>query len=518
MASIINLEKKKKRRIFLALFVCTVVYFVCFLSGPSFTISITSTLLVTDLFIIFGLMGESIAETPVVETKYELFIDEQMGELNGSSPTLEVSVSFGKYENDALSWEKWSSFSPNKYLEEVDKCKTLGSVAQKKAYFEAHYQKIAAQKMEQIEQEKQQLEQEKLIESLPTILDESQFQDYRESTEVSDSHFDFERSATEGEEETTRTDVNNSDSVDEPKEDASVDMEVNSLKTSDDGDVPKVEEQSSERGSQDNPKVIRRFDNEPKSKTPKPKPNLKNTARKVHPTIEDRIAAGTKKKIVSPVTKSSRISTPTSKPISTTMVTSSSQPSVKKVNGVSYQRSSNTPAAQTNKVLSRSFISPSQSSNKKFNGSTLQRSKNSPTLEKRRVAPTSLHMSLSLGPPNSTASNTTMRKSLIMETMGDKDIVKRAFRAFQNSFNQEKPDLDMKYSGSKQVSSKRSEQKISTSLTPRKEVERLRKTPEKVISQKGQSGTRSNSLSSRMPPKLRSTVSDQIVEVVGVYL
>ncbi|KAK6790547.1 hypothetical protein RDI58_009628 [Solanum bulbocastanum] len=64
-------------------------------------------------------------------------------------PTLEVSVSFGKYENDALSWEKWSSFSPNKYLEEADKCKTSGSVAQKKAYFEAHYKKIATQKMEQ---------------------------------------------------------------------------------------------------------------------------------------------------------------------------------------------------------------------------------------------------------------------------------------------------------------------------------------------------------------------------------
>ncbi|XP_016492162.1 uncharacterized protein LOC107811697 [Nicotiana tabacum] len=434
-----------------------------------------------------------------------------MGESNGSSPTLEVSVSFGKYENDALSWEKWSSFSPNKYLEEIDKCKTLGSVAQKKAYFEAHYKKIAAQKMEQ---EKQQLEQEKQIESLPTILDESQFQDYRESTEVSDGQFDCERSATEGEEEMTRTDVNNSDSVDEPKEDASVNMEVNSLldvkakegtilETSDNGEVPKVEQQSSERGSQDNPKEIRPVDNEAKNSSAKkaktPKPNLKNSARKVHPTIEDRISAGTKKKIVSPVTKSSRISTPTSKPISTTNVTSSSQPSMKKVNGVSYQRSSNTPAAQTNKVLSRSFILPSQSSNKKLNGSTLQRSKNAPTLEKRRVGPSSLHMSLSLGPPNSTASNTTMRKSLIMETMGDKDIVKQAFKAFQNSFNQEKPDLDMKYSGSKQVSSKRSEQKISTSLTPRKEVERLRKTPDKVITQKGEPGTRSNSLSSRAP-------------------
>lgn len=64
---------------------------------------------------------------------------------------LEVSVSFGRFENDALSWEKWSSFSSNKYLEEVGHLSTPGSVAQKKAYFEAHYKKIAAaKKAEQI--------------------------------------------------------------------------------------------------------------------------------------------------------------------------------------------------------------------------------------------------------------------------------------------------------------------------------------------------------------------------------
>lgn len=78
-----------------------------------------------------------------------------MGESVHSAATLEVSVSFGRFENDSLSWEKWSSFSPNKYLEEVGKCSTPGSVAQKKAYFEAHYKKIAARKAEQqSEQEK----------------------------------------------------------------------------------------------------------------------------------------------------------------------------------------------------------------------------------------------------------------------------------------------------------------------------------------------------------------------------
>lgn len=82
-----------------------------------------------------------------------------MGEItasDSSNPALEVSVSFGRFESDSLSWEKWSAFSPNKYLEEVEKCATPGSVAQKRAYFEAHYKKIAARKAEELlEQEKQ---------------------------------------------------------------------------------------------------------------------------------------------------------------------------------------------------------------------------------------------------------------------------------------------------------------------------------------------------------------------------
>lgn len=79
----------------------------------------------------------------------------QMGETVASNPSLQVSVSFGRFESESLSWEKWSSFSPNKYLEEVEKCATPGSVAQKKAYFEAHYKKIAARKAEMLDQEKQ---------------------------------------------------------------------------------------------------------------------------------------------------------------------------------------------------------------------------------------------------------------------------------------------------------------------------------------------------------------------------
>lgn len=56
------------------------------------------------------------------------------------------SISFGRFTSETLDWGKWSSFSHNKYLEEVEKYSAPGSVAQKKAYFEAHYKRIAAKK------------------------------------------------------------------------------------------------------------------------------------------------------------------------------------------------------------------------------------------------------------------------------------------------------------------------------------------------------------------------------------
>jgi len=48
--------------------------------------------------------------------------------------------------SESLAWEKWSSFSHNRYVEEAERYSRPGSVAQKKAFFEAHYRKLAAQK------------------------------------------------------------------------------------------------------------------------------------------------------------------------------------------------------------------------------------------------------------------------------------------------------------------------------------------------------------------------------------
>lgn len=55
------------------------------------------------------------------------------------------SVSFGRFMSERLDWEKWSSFpTQNRYVAEAERYSRPGSVAQKKAFFEAHYKKLAA--------------------------------------------------------------------------------------------------------------------------------------------------------------------------------------------------------------------------------------------------------------------------------------------------------------------------------------------------------------------------------------
>ncbi|ESQ34481.1 hypothetical protein EUTSA_v10007872mg [Eutrema salsugineum] len=51
------------------------------------------------------------------------------------------SISFGRFEKEDLSWEKRSSFSHNRYLEEAEKFSKPGSVTQMRAHFEAHFKK-----------------------------------------------------------------------------------------------------------------------------------------------------------------------------------------------------------------------------------------------------------------------------------------------------------------------------------------------------------------------------------------
>ncbi|RLN27486.1 uncharacterized protein C2845_PM05G21060 [Panicum miliaceum] len=58
------------------------------------------------------------------------------------------SVSFGRFLTEPLEWGKWSTFAHNRYLEEAAVQARPGSVAQKKAFFEAHYARKKRRKSE----------------------------------------------------------------------------------------------------------------------------------------------------------------------------------------------------------------------------------------------------------------------------------------------------------------------------------------------------------------------------------
>lgn len=57
---------------------------------------------------------------------------------------LTESVSFGRFASETLQWAKWSAFTQNRYLEEVERFTKPGSVAEKKAFFEAHFKNRAS--------------------------------------------------------------------------------------------------------------------------------------------------------------------------------------------------------------------------------------------------------------------------------------------------------------------------------------------------------------------------------------
>ncbi|XP_073057169.1 protein WVD2-like 7 [Primulina eburnea] len=379
----------------------------------------------------------------------------QMDEPVRPDSRLEVSVSFGRFENDALSWEKWSSFSPNKYLDEAGSLSTPGSVAQKKAYFEAHYKKIATKKSEQFEQENQ-------MEPVASSRDEPTIDDHNESSSGMHANFEScngeksngvvarEVMVDEAKDEDTSTVVLEQGAysngfidmaiLDEEKEEASTAVEdlnpmdeeakkETNVLVADDGwngeeAVPAEEETP----------LIRILNMQ----------NIRLKARiQVTQTKMERNLTGTKIKVASPAVKHSQASTP------------------------KYSKPS----------LISTPTSASLSGKKKLNQSMV--------VESKRVAPTSLHMSLSLGPAKSSTPFGMTRKSMIMEKMGDKDIVRRAFKSFQSQING--LPTDGKSSTIKQVKvSSTASEMISPSLTPQKENKGLRNAAEKMVNRKNQ--------------------------------
>ncbi|XP_024991440.1 protein WVD2-like 7 isoform X2 [Cynara cardunculus var. scolymus] len=523
-------------------------------------------------------MGESMVEAQNMENK--------MGE---SVSSLGVSVSFGKYENDALSWEKWSTFSPNKYLEEVGKCSTPGSVAQKKAFFEAHYKKIAAMKAEA-----ELLDQEKAAETDPSRSDdhteysfgeikeeledgtESKTHVYEEEEVQSDtlamegsgkgqeekpdsnqSHCAEEATSVKDEsfrngsgkglekkldsnqshcpeevnsvkdesfrdgsgkrqaekpdsDQSQTTSVNNESFVDgsmqmgnalefqhllssqspialysnadKLAEATSVNEESMKLVKQHfhvDSEIEEVQQSKQETpmpkaqnlAGNESMKLVKqhfRVDSEieeiQESEHEIPKPKAQNLAGKVNPAKVEKNFVGTKKKPSSPIPKPPG-----------TSVTKLSKP-----------KATPTP------------MPAARSSSKKANAPSSSKSKTPSVSEGIRVAPKSLHLSMSMSSVNSdTASSVTSsrRRSLFMEQMGDKDIVKRAFKTFQNRVNQ-LPSSDGRSSGPKQIRTTGLEQKASTSMTSQKENERSRKAAEKMNPARGRLGPTWKSVSS----------------------
>ncbi|KHN01130.1 hypothetical protein glysoja_008032 [Glycine soja] len=369
-------------------------------------------------------MGEFLVDATVFE-------DKKMGEgAAASNPALQVSVSFGRFENDSLSWERWSSFSPNKYLEEVEKCATPGSVAQKKAYFEAHYKKVAARKAELLAQEKQR-EKDSFGSEEHSGIDLSgntdAEHDISNNTQGSSEGVEHETSSAG---EIHRTHVNESEeefAVSRDYQSSSVQVENKEL-----------ESRSHSSYQIDEP------ENVCKKQVESPNNNIEaEDVKEISHVVYKETGKASKVKV-----KDVKLN----------------HPKESKVCFNSYIQSSK-PASKT----PTKTVTPA-SSTRKGSSPSLTRRKITSSGESRNFANKPLHMSLTLPPSNpDPAPQSTMRRSLIMENMGDKDIVKRAFKTFQNSFNQPKTSVEDKSLIKKQVPSRGTVSKVPTSTTLRKE-------------------------------------------------
>ncbi|KAF8085369.1 hypothetical protein N665_0668s0004 [Sinapis alba] len=366
--------------------------------------------------------------------------DKPVKAMASSNPTLQVSVSFGRFENDSLSWEKFSAFSPNKYLEEVGKFATPGSVAQKKAYFEAHYKKVAERKAEIMDHQDKQMDKNSSFRSVVTdqgsmegenggsvtesVVDEGCNEQFTceevkhvtdiAATEVSVGKVNEEtiivkecQSSVDLEKEEVKNSLDSQrlENIEEialvqekPEEDEVREDILSNDTTHNTNEMPMKEMEKEKTKKLTKKDGINRTRNSPKPDQVRTKPttNKTVTSKKTPPSKEIKNMIKTTKKPAAPISKAA---TPVS--------------SISRV----YK--------PVSKVTS---LSTSQSSAKKEHVSSLLRNK--------QTAPKSLHMSLSLGPSASDPSAlTSTRKSLIMERMGDKDIVKRAFKTFQKSYD-----------------------------------------------------------------------------------
>lgn len=545
-------------------------------------------------------MGESLVETPKLENK--------MGE---SVPCLQESVSFGRFEHDSLCWERWSTFPTNKYLEEVEKCSTPGSVAQKKAYFEAHYKEIAARKAKLIDQEKEkeyesvdsedqsqdsefsvcntgeeELDSEKsktqnlatmpeveneevgfMTEAADAVVDvdvdvpvcfaEIEFLDVK--SEVASIKCDVSEHIDESNDDAVITDANEdlrpqgggagedlspkmeSTKLEKPnlpvfvEEEGTSTLESQSMeelpldqveeREIDDGEAEdevkldllkkmqeelaqdKVEEIEISKDQAGNVKELDNLERTQKESSQgkveqrevAKKENLdlvkSENARKTRKALSkdkflERVVAtkGAKDRLKFENPKKMH------KEVPVKMISSTINAKKKPASPIPQKSPMLSTPKPSKLVLSKSAMSSARPSVKKDNRSTPLTSKNGTKPLAKRVLPTSLHMSLSLGPSNSEPAALMMtRKSLIMEKMGDKDIVKRAFKAFQN-FRHPSPSSLTKEPTTNQSATKKVE-KCSALDTSQKKHEGITRAVKTSSPVPGQLGTKKAAVS-----------------------
>ncbi|KAL9246441.1 hypothetical protein vseg_019976 [Gypsophila vaccaria] len=501
-------------------------------------------------------MGESMVETPKFENN--------MGESVTNVSYLQQSVSFGRFERDSLCWERWSTFPTNKYLDEVEKCSTPGSVAQKKAYFEAHYKMIAARRAELLldqerKREGESVNEESAVMSLSFRTSEEELDNEKPDTDKFADEADQREKSFDGEGSIGNCHVNGSvsnifiqgnedcydadvkvkrvhvksdsddgfnhdnvngavtviyfteqpnvtsekcedvdelkdgdDTIDEASEVVKLEVAVNVRELNDDADaideVVKSEitehfdkpdemikgndKQSHEEFATADLSLTSNIPEIVKSKTPVlvvgEVPSVQQSKgeelpqEKVKRTIIEEQSGNLMKLVMSKKTQKAALAkkiqstTNTQKKLASAVSTRTSAP-LPKSSMLSTPKSSKPEPSKVAKSATRLF-------DKKEHGVTPLSSKKTLGPHSKRVVPTSLHMSINYAPTYTDPASVTMGKSLIMERMGDKDIVKRAFKAFQKP-PYTSPPSSAKSPAINQSASRKVEQKGSPATT-----------------------------------------------------
>ncbi|KAL5974298.1 hypothetical protein ACLOJK_030962 [Asimina triloba] len=420
----------------------------------------------------------------------------------GSETVVEESVSFGRFTGESLSWDRWSSFSQNKYMEEAEKCSTPGSVAEKKAYFEAHYKKVAAQKAELLEQEKH-AEVNSFKSDKPKFGDaadngwNSEHRDGKggqvdaengDGTKgINSDGDDIESNAAGIEDELTQETVigetegpskkggareeeempNNNLELEKLKVDASVEEEKHFPEPELLTDLPIEQPTQDQRDPETN-----QASQEPEKAAKHMLPSKQSQKKTPTQPVEKNTAT---------IKKKAEMSTPKSRNTTITRVPRAS------------------PASPISSAAAKASIRKDNT-----NSTTRPKSRNASVTENKRPTST-LHSSLVISSNVSdSVATTTPRRSLIMEKMGEKEIVRRAFKAFQKRISPSDYSEDANSSSTLQVSANGKQQNSPAPATPTRRDEgmetndRDRKVAEKPNTQRRPVDSRVPSVSTRV--------------------